>query len=413
MSRNKPIAELTQVIIATLLLVLGGVVGYKLRDPNSIGQLKQSFKLVNAQSPSEYKNVDFAEFWQVWKTLETDYYDPSMINQKKMVEGAIEGMTKALGDPYTMYLPPVDQQRSKEDLQGSFYGIGIELGYIDDTLAVISPLKGSPAAKAGLQAGDLIIHVKDEGKKLDEDTTDWTLYQAVNNLRGDLNSKVTLTIYQPKSGKDPFAVEVQRGEIVVPSVEMVMQESQGKRAAVVSLSRFGERTDSEIEAIISQILVERPNISGIVVDLRNNPGGFFDSAIDIAGEFIKDGVVVSQQGRDSKSDYKVNGSARLANIPVVVIVNRGSASASEILAGALRDRRQAKLVGERTFGKGTVQDARELPSGAGLHVTIARWLLPSGSWIHQEGLPVDVEVKDDPETESDEVVMKAIETLGK
>jgi len=206
-------------------------------------------------------------------------------------------------------------------------------------------------------------------------------------------------------------VDVKRDEILVPSIELSFAEYQHKRVAHISLSRFGDRTKSELDDMVSKILIEKPKIAGIVLDLRNNPGGYFDAAIEVAGEFVKDGVVVSEKGKYDQKDFRAHGQARLANMPVILVVNKGSASASEILAGALKDLRKVKLVGEKTFGKGTVQDARQLDNGAGLHVTVARWLLPQGEWIHETGIPVDVEVKDDPDTETDEVLNKAIESL--
>ena len=256
------------------------------------------------------------------------------------------------------------------------------------------------------------MHVKDADKELDEDTTDWSLNEAVNKIRGEKGTEVELTLYQKEDGAQPRTLSIPRDEIIVPTVELEFVEHNGKKAAHIQLSKFGDRTTSELENIISQILIERPNIEGIILDLRNNPGGFFDGAIDVASEFIDFGVVVSQKSKYYQQDYKVRGGARLSNIPLVVLVNRGSASASEIVAGALRDQKGSKLIGERSFGKGTVQDARELDDGSGLHVTIARWLLPSGEWIHEEGIPVDIDVEDDYETEHDEVVIRAIEELS-
>jgi len=399
-------------IIGVLLLVLGGVVGYRLQPKTDSQSKLPVFELKNTNQPQEYKEVDFKQFWEVWAILKKDYLDQEKLNDDKMVQGAIGGMTSALEDPYTLYLPPEEQKRSVEDLQGSFFGVGIQLGYIDNTVAVIAPIKGGPAAAKGVMAGDLILHVKDAAKGLDKDTTGWSLNEAVNNIRGDKGTEVTLTLFRKDNGNQPFEVIIARDEIVVPTVELTYAEKNSHKVAHIVLSRFGEKTTPELEKIISDILINRPKIDGIVLDLRNNPGGFFDGAIEIASEFIEEGVVVSQKSKTQQQDYKALGNARLANIPIMVLINRGSASASEIVAGALKDRKGAKLIGERSFGKGTVQDARQLDNGAGLHVTIARWLLPSGAWIHDEGIPVDVEVKDDPNTPEDEVVLKAIEEFA-
>jgi carboxyl-terminal processing protease len=405
------------IIFGVLLLILGGVVGYRVHEVTG-GNIRQSltqFRLQNTAQPTAYKDVDFHLFWQVWQILDQNYLDPDKLKADQMVYGAIKGMTSSLGDPYTMFLPPVEQKRTEEDLQGSFFGVGIQLGYIDNVVAVTAPLKGSPAEKAGIKAKDLILHVKDDGKKIDKDTQNWSLSEAVDAIRGERGTSVTLTIFRKDDAdhKDPFPVTLQRDEIIVPSVEMKFIEKDGKKFADISLSRFGERTDAELDQIIKSIQQQSPKTNGIILDLRNNPGGFLDGAITVASEFVKGGKIVTQQGKLTNKDYFAQGGGRLADYPLEVVVNGGSASASEIVAGALRDRRQAELVGEKTFGKGTVQDAMQLEGGAGLHVTIARWLLPNGDWIHEHGIPANIEVKDDPKTDNDEVIDKAVEQLLK
>ncbi|OGJ38288.1 MAG: hypothetical protein A2383_03450 [Candidatus Pacebacteria bacterium RIFOXYB1_FULL_39_46] len=423
--RRFSLKKLGQLIIAILLIWLGGIFGVRYAQTGKLPLglerlpfmhssltlgLKQSDRLIGNAQPNDEK-INFDTFWEVWNYLEQDYLDPEQLDAERMVDGAIAGMTASLGDPYTAYLPPEDNQRNGEDLAGHFYGVGIELGYIDGTLAVISPVKDSPADKVGVQAGDLILHVKDEIKGLDEDTTQWSLDEAVKKIRGGKGEVVSLTLYRPDSDQDPFVVDIIRDEIIVESVELEFVEHAGKRVAHLKLLKFGERTESEWNEAVTKILAEKPNLTGIVLDMRNNPGGFFDVSIDLAGDFFRNGVVVSQQGRVQQQDFSARGQARLANFPLIVLVNRGSASASEIVAGALRDNIGARLVGEKTFGKGTVQDRRELSNGGGLHVTIGRWLLPKGSWIHDEGLAVDVEVKNDPDTAQDEVLLKGIEEL--
>jgi carboxyl-terminal processing protease len=405
-----------QVLITTLIFILGIVVGHRASQNNWLSFLKGStegapihYQVVNAQQPGEYKEVDFKQFWEVWSILERDFLETDKIDQEKMVQGAIGGMTAALGDPYTVYLPPERDQRAEEELAGAFYGVGIELGYVEDTLAVVAPLKGMPAEKAGIKAGDFIIHVKDPAKNLDADTTGWSLAEAVDHIRGQKDTSVQLTMYRKGDNSQPFDVTLVRGEIVIPSVELSFVEHNGKKAAHIELSRFGERTEQEWDEVVNKIVADK-DVDMVLLDMRNNPGGFFDMAIVVASDFIEDGIVVSQQGKFSTQDFRAKGTARLAKLPVKVLVNRGSASASEIVAGALRDQLKAQLIGEKTFGKGTVQDRRELNDGGGLHVTIARWLLPGGSSINHEGIPVNVEVKDNPDTQEDEVVLKAIES---
>lgn len=414
------ISTIRNVLIGFLLFVLGIVIGDRYRSavakvaPFLISEQNlgaPSRRLTgNLTAPAE-RNVDFDVFWEVWALLERDYLNPEDLKAEEMVNGAVRGMTAALGDPYTIYLPPDDNKRSGQDLNGSFYGVGIELGYIDQTLAVVAPLDGTPAAEAGLEAGDLILHVKDENKGIDEDTNNWSLVKAVENIRGKKGTPITFTIFR-EGGDETFEVTVYRDEIVVETVELSFEELEEKRIAVLRVSRFGGRTEQEWNEAVNQILNSTPKVVGIVLDLRNNPGGYFDGAIDLASDFIENDVVVTQKGKYTEQTYRAQGKARLRNYPLVVLVNRGSASASEIVAGALRDDLNVPLIGEQTFGKGTVQDRREVSNGGGVHITVGQWLLPKGDWIHDEGIPVDIEVKQDRETEEDEVLQKALEELS-
>lgn len=412
-------------VVSALIFILGSVIQYRydilqylpIAAIEKTGPTAQDTpgstlsKLLNTNQPSSKNEIDFSAFWQAWQILEDEYNEPNKLETEKMVDGAIGGMVASLGDAYTMYLPPEDKVRSGQDLAGSFYGVGIELGYVEGVLAVMSPLDGMPAAQAGVQAGDLILKVKDSQKNVDSDTNGWSLNKAVDTIRGPKGTTVTLTLLRKNNGDKPFEVMLQRQEIVVKSVEVKFEEHTGKRVAHLKLSRFGERTDAEWKEAVIAIQKEKNNIKGIVLDMRNNPGGFFDESIKIASDFIPSGTVVIQKGRFTNQSFSSNGSAKLVNIPLVVLVNGGSASASEIVAGALRDRLSVKLVGQKTFGKGTVQDRRELRNGGGIHVTIAQWILPGGEWIHEHGIPVSVEVQDDPNTPDDEMLLKAIDSL--
>lgn len=340
-------------------------------------------------------DVDFSAFWDVWQRLEESYLESDDIDAKKMVDGAIAGMTASLGDPYTAYLPPAENKQSREDLNGEFAGVGIQLGYINKTLAVMSPLPGQPAEKAGIKAGDLILHIKDENKQVDKDTDGMSLAEAVQDIRGSKGAPVTLTIYR-EGDKETKDVVLVRDTIVVPSVEYKVLNTEGKEDkngeyAYLQVSKFGDKTMEEWNAAVVKIVANK-RIKGIVLDVRNNPGGFLQRAIDLASEFIPSGIVVQQQGKLNTETFSVNRRGRLIGYKMVVLVNKGSASASEILAGALREQLGTKLIGENTFGKGTVQEAEELPGGAGLHVTIAKWLLPKGTNIHKVGLKPDIEV---------------------
>jgi len=408
---------LRTIVIPALLLLVGSVAGYRFGKgefptPQNVSQSVSQYKrLTETRPPTDRSEVDFGAFWEVWKRLENQYLDAEKLDAQKMVHGAIRGMVDAVGDPYTVYLPPEEQKRSEEDLGGAFDGVGIQLGYKNNTLAVIAPLKEGSAIKAGIKAGDLILRIKDPEKNVDRDTAGISLPEAVNLIRGKKGTKVLLTMM--REGAQPEEKELIRDTIVIPSVELKMIDNGGKKYAHLILSKFGDRTEKEWSDAVSKILAERPKVAGVVLDLRNNTGGYLTGAIDVASEFIPGGVIVTQQGRTDREDYSVTRRGRLTDLPTVILVNRGSASASEIVSGALRDRRKIKLVGENTFGKGTVQDAMsDLPDGAGLHVTVARWLLPSGSWIHEKGLSPDVSILDDEKTtDKDEALEKALESL--
>jgi len=370
------------------------------------------FRLGQADRPKQIdpQTVDLSLFWQVWDKLEASYLQPDAFDRQTMVYGAIKGMTAALGDPYTVFLPPQANKETKEELDGAFEGVGIQLGFKNGQLAVMSPLEGMPAKAAGVRAGDLILHIKDEAKNIDQDTLDLSLPEAVRLIRGAKGTSVALTILHQDSS-EPLTLTIKRDTIVVASVELDWV-GEDKNIAHLKLTRFGGRTDAEWQAAVKELISRNPR--GIILDLRNNPGGYLQGAVSLAGEFLSPGklVVKQEDGRGRVETYSVDGQGRLLSQTLVILVNQGSASSSEILAGALKDYGRGKLVGETTFGKGTVQEALDVADGAGLHVTTAKWLLPSGLWVNDsKGLTPDVVVKDDPESEADEQLIKAIEEL--
>ncbi len=355
--------------------------------------------------------ADLTLFWEVWSRLEENYLDKSAIDSKKMVYGAISGMTAALDDPYTSFFPPAENTRSKEDLSGEFSGVGIQLGFVDKTLAVMSPLPGNPAQRAGILAGDLILHIKDDEKGIDKDTAGINLLDAVDMIRGKKGTTVTLTIYREKE-KQPKEFALVRDMISVPSVELSWVGAD-KKVALLKVNRFGDKTLEEWNKSVTEIISQKGR--GVVLDLRNNPGGYLQRAIDLGSEFIADGVIVQQQGKTNTQTFGVERRGRLIGAPLVVLVNKGSASAAEILAGALKERLGVKLVGETTFGKGTVQEVEDLSGGAGVHITIAKWNLPSGKNIHKEGIEPDIKIEyvaDENNPLKDNQLDKAIEVLS-
>lgn len=371
---------------------------------------------------SQYKveanknELDLSLMWKVKGKLEEVFLERDKIKDKEMVYGAIKGMVESLDDPYTAFLPPKENKSSNEDLQGEFSGVGIQLGYKDKTLAVMSPLPKTPAERAGVMAGDLILKIIDKKKNIDKDTIGISLEEAVELIRGEAGTEVTLKIFRDEK-KEAFDVTLKRENIVVPSIELEFKEKNGKKIAWIRLYKFTERLYQEWPGMVEEIKATKHD--GIVLDLRNNPGGFLQASVVVASDFISEGLIVDQESADGRLEkYFVDKTRRkLLNDKLIVLVNGGSASAAEILAGALKSYQRGKLVGEKTFGKGTVQMPENFSDGSGLHVTIAKWLLPDGKNIHKVGVEPDVEVKIDPELKDkdgkvvDKQLEKAIELV--
>jgi len=386
-----------QYLFGIILLVVIGFAGYR------TGVYETSRQYQGGEM------VDTRVMNEVLVQLKKNYLKPEDIDSNKLMYGAAEGMTASLGDPYTSFFPPEENARSKEDLQGEFGGVGIQLGFIDNTLAVMTPLKDTPAFKAGIKAGDFILKIVDEKKKISKDTSGMKVEDAVDLIRGEKGTPVILTIFR-ESEKKSREVTLMRDVINVPSTELEWLDS-GK-VALIRVNKFGEKTLPEWEKMVSE--VKNKNIKGIILDLRNNPGGYLQRAIDLGSEFIADGVIVKQKDRNRTEVSNVDREGKLIGMPLVVLVNGGSASAAEILAGALRERLGTKLVGEKSFGKGTVQEPEDFNDGSSLHVTIAEWLLPSGKNIHKIGLEPDVKIeyiRDEKNPTADNQVDKALEVL--
>ncbi|MDO8503432.1 MAG: S41 family peptidase [bacterium] len=395
-----------RILLTLFIALLAFVAGFSAGKKNFELDLRKAPGILIDRNVSR-QGVDFALFWQVWDKLGAEYFDKTKLNSEKMVYGAIEGMVAAVGDPYTVFLPPDEQKRTQEDLGGEFEGVGIQIGFKGSQLAVIAPLEGTPAEKAGIKAGDFIVGIKDKIKEIEKGTLGITLPDAVDLIRGPAGSQVTLVL--TRTGKDePLEIELTRTKITVPSVKLSFI-GPGSKIAHLKLLRFGELTNGEWGEAISEI--RNKNAKGLVLDLRNNPGGFLDGAVATTSEFLQSGVVVIQEdGKGIRQELRVTGKPRLPDIKIVVLVNGGSASASEIVAGALMDNARAKALGEKTFGKGTIQESENL-GNSGLHITKAKWLTPKGTWVNEVGLTPDVEVVDDPKTEADEQLQEAIKLL--
>ncbi|MDD3998533.1 MAG: S41 family peptidase [Candidatus Shapirobacteria bacterium] len=349
---------------------------------------------------SNYKTeaLDLSLMWKVKDKLEEEFLEKEKIKDEEMTYGAISGMVSALGDPYTVFLPPKENKSSNADLAGEFGGVGIQLGYKEKSLAVMAPLAKTPADRAGVRAGDLILKIIDKENNVDKDTAGITLEEAVELIRGKVGSEVTLKLYR-EGEKDTFEVKLIRDNIVVASMETEWIKKEGKSIIWIKLYKFSEQIYSDwpkaVEDIISKKKSQGSNFGGIILDLRNNPGGYLQASVLVASDFIKEGVVVTQKSSDGKEEkYMVDKSrGNLLNDKLMVLINEGSASAAEILAGAIKGYGRGKLVGMKSFGKGTVQSPIDFADGSGLHVTIAKWLLPDGKNIHGDGVLPDVEEK--------------------
>jgi len=417
--------RLTNILLGLSLVIFLFGTGYKIGEYRA-NQTKielPNYNIVNAPTniseSKNTKNIDFSLFWQAWERVEQKFVDKKKLEPQKMFYGAIKGMVASLEDPYTFFLTPDENKQSKDDLGGKFEGIGAQLGLKDNRVIVIAPLKDSPAEKVGVVAGDYINQVDGNFTK------SMTLNQTVSKIRGEKGTKVKLII---ERGKKEMEKTIIRDVIKITSVELSKEkltECQNNcvEVAYLKLNQFGENTNDEWDVAVELIAKQWKNkeINGMVLDLRNNPGGYLESSVHLAGEFLPFGtVVVKQESTMSENrTYKVLRAARLPDVPVIVLINRGSASASEILSGALRDHKRAKLVGEKSFGKGSVQEALDLDKGAGLHVTVAKWILPNGDWIMGKGIEPDIKIENkitEGNTltkQNDSQLQKAIELLVK
>jgi carboxyl-terminal processing protease len=405
MKLSKATHNILLVCTGMIILLAGIKIGESRTRGGSISS--KNLKITNLEKGNT-ANLDFSLFWETWDTLGEYYVDKTKLDPKKMYYGAIKGMVASVNDNYTFFLTPEENQQSKDDLKGIFFGIGAELGMNDNQIVVVTPLKNSPAEKAGVKPGDVVVKVNHES------TTNWTLQQAVAKIRGPKGEKVILTMRRNDKDVD---VTVVRDEINIPFVETKYEGN----VAIIELSRFGEPTNDLWDKTVEELLARKNQgkLSGIVLDMRGNPGGYLDGAIHVASEFLTSrDLVVKQEYADKEPEkYYAKREGKLQDMHVVVLLNKGSASASEIVAGALRDHKKATIVGENSFGKGTVQQALDLGDNAGLHVTISKWILPGGSWIQETGIKPDVEVKleikegNTMKREDDAQLDKAIEIL--
>jgi len=386
-------------------------------------------------------NVDFREFWEAWKVIDDKFmpapimasssekaFDKVGTTTKKFATnqertwGAIGGMVKAMGDPYTTYFPPVENKQFSEDLSGEFGGVGMEVGMRKNVITVISPLEGTPAKRAGVMAGDRVVAI--DGAS----TMDMSVEQAVRKIRGQKGTFVKITIIRDGEDK-PIDLKIMRDTILAPTIKSTIYDEKGKEinkdtglrqggTFVIRLYSFTAQSPQLFQAKLKDFAAA--GTDKMIIDLRGNPGGFLEAAVDIASWFLPAGdMVVSERfGKEgTENPHRSKGyNAFTGKLKLAVLIDKGSASASEILAGALKENGKAILVGEKSYGKGSVQELVELTPETSVKVTVARWFTPKGHLISENGLTPDYLVetkKEDIEANRDPVLLKAIELLAK
>ncbi|MDX1614404.1 MAG: S41 family peptidase [Candidatus Promineifilaceae bacterium] len=322
----------------------------------------------------------FAPFWETWRLVQREFYDQPL-DTDVLVEGAIDGLLATLDDPNTVYLPPAQEEAARRVSDGSFEGIGATVTTNeDDAIVIISPYEGSPARQAGLRPGDIIRAANGEP------LTGKDVAKAAEIIRGPAGTTVTLLV---ERDGEQFEVDVVRGVIDIPSVRGERLEDD---IGYIRLSRFIENTPQQLQETLEELMAERP--VGLILDLRGNPGGGLDTAIDVAEQFLDSGPVLIQRFGDGRERvFRATDDGAAEEVPLVVLIDEGSASASEVLASAIRDRERGTLIGTTSFGKGTIQTWHELSNGGGVRITFARWLTPDGEWVHESGIQPDFTIE--------------------
>jgi len=344
-------------------------------------------------SPSPGEGLEVVE--QVWNIIFDDYVDKDQLDTSTLSRAAIEGMLEALDDPYTSYLDAETYQLGKSSLEGEIEGIGAQVAIRDDQLTIIAPIADSPAAKAGIRAGDIILEV--DGRS----TAEMSLAEAVLNIRGPKGTPVRLLILH-QGEAEPEEIEIVRAKIELSSVHFEMRED----IAYINITHFSERTNEELSPVLESVAEKEAR--GVILDLRSNSGGLLGEVVDVASRFLLEGVVVNVvDNQKNRTALEVKPNGVTTDLPMVVLVDGFSASGSEVLVGALQDYGRATIAGSKTFGKGSVNALRQLKDGSGLFITTGRWLTPNGRLIEGEGLDPDYEL----ELEGEDAIQWAIDYL--
>lgn len=412
--KNK-VREIASIVL--VIAIIAGAIGMAFYAGFIQGTEKPKHITVEGVANPEKGSVEFGQFWEVWNVLKNRYVSEETVNDnQKLLYGAISGLVGALGDPHSVFFPPAEAEKFNEDISGQFQGIGAEIGLNKDGhVSIVAPLEDTPAQHAGLKAGDVVL-------KINEDSTaGLTVEEAVKKIRGERGTTVTLTIAREGELKEK-KFDIVRDYIVIPTTEFKVLDQNGKETeqeggvAYIRLYNFYEQAPQKFYQAALKTIAANPR--GIIIDLRNNPGGYLDASVAIAGWFIDKGEVVVKEAFQDESqtqEFTSRGPGILKSVPVTVLINKGSASASEILAGALKEKIGATIVGETSFGKGTVQELVGLSNDAMVKVTVAHWLTPNGHQIDKNGITPDIAVEEaekEPESlDQDPIVMAGIQAL--
>ena len=344
----------------------------------------------------------FERVEEVWQLLEQQHINRSDLDSDKISEAAIRGILESLDDPYASFLDAEQFSMESQDVHGSFEGIGAHVGILDEKITIIAPMPDSPAEKAGIRSGDIILGINGDS------TADTTLLEAVSKIRGEKGTTVDLLILHANE-PIPVTITVRRGVIQIDSVTFQLMPND---IGYIHISNFTESTKSEVDGALREF--EEETTSGaLILDLRNNPGGLLNSVVDVTSLFIDDGLVLYEiDGSGARKDWPVRNNRRKQDYPMVVLINQFSASASEVLCGALMDHERATIIGTKSFGKGSVNILRSLSDGSGIYFTVAHWFTPKGTLIEGAGIEPDVVVDISPDTLNDIQIEKALEILN-